>query len=92
LRYAICDLAELSIIGMQAIEAQHARQGWIKAKRVHRKTLLDYVDGTTAYEPGEDEGVETAYRTRRAAANASRSAAAKLRRMIRRYETAQERP
>lgn len=82
---AMRGMAELSLIGLQAIEAQRARQGWIDAKRTHRKTLLDYVDGANAYEPGEDEQVEATYRARRAAANASRSEAAKLRRMINRY-------
>lgn len=84
-------MAELSIVGLQAIEAHHARQRWINAKRVHRTTLLDYVDGyEKSYEPGEDEKVEIAYQARRAAANATRSEAAKLRRMILRYEATQE--
>ena len=84
-------MAELSIIGLQSIEAQHARQGWIEAKRLHRKTLLEYVDGMEGgYQPGDDEGVDAAYQARRATARSSRSEASKLRRLILRYEATQE--
>jgi hypothetical protein len=88
---AIRSMAELSMIGLQAIEMQRARQHWIDAKRIHRKTFLEYVDGMDgAYRPGDDENVDATYKARRAAANASRSEAAKLRRMIRRYEATKE--
>lgn len=88
---ALANLSELAAIGVQAIEAQKARKGWLDAKRKHNGTLAAYSSETGEMYIGEPHGepdfdIDEAYQARRKAAKESTRQATKLRYMIKRYE------